>query len=508
MIRSLLRFITILRTLIIFQLDSLFLPRKYCASFWLWWLCPIRSIRMRNLSEEKRLLQALIELGPIFVKFGQSLSTRVDLLNTEMAQALATLQDNVPPFEAQIARKMVEQAYKQPLNNVLEHFENKPLGSASIAQVHAAKLLNGEDVVIKLLRPNIHLQIQHDLVMLRQIAYLIDTFHPKRKQLRAREVVEDYSTTITNELNLVLEASNMNLMKDAFTDDSRIHIPEVYWELTQENILVTERVYGIPITQIETLKKNGTDMHRLAKNGVELFLCQVFQHNFFHADMHPGNIFVDITQPDRPVYQLVDFGIVGMLPMRDQQYLAENLAAFFARDYQRVADLHIESGWVDQHTSSRTMGASIRAIGEPIYGKALHDISFADVLMKLFRVAEKHNMFVQPQLLLLQKTLFHVEGLARQLDDSMALPEIAEPIIKRWLKSKKGILGSAEKIIKKIPEWLAQYPEVKDIMIRKVLHAKTKEQEKPVKQHIKLAQVIKYFIAGIIGYGVARYMSI
>ena len=470
MITSFLRLLRLSRVIIIYQLDRILFNSILCPSFLLWWIAPIRSIQQRSVPAEKRLVNALIELGPIFVKFGQSLSTRVDLLDPNMADALAQLQDKVPPFSGEIAQNILEKTYQKPIKGVFSHFDEMPLGSASIAQVHAASLLDGSDVVVKILRPDIKKIIQRDLTMLNTIAGIINRVHPKRQQLRALEVIDDYSITINNELNLILEASNMNQMQRAFIDDNRLHIPNIYWNLCRHHVMVSERIYGIPITHIDTLKQAGTDMHKLARDGVELFLSQVFQHNFFHADMHPGNIFVDITIPKQPRYQLVDFGIVGVLDPGDQRYLAENLSAFFARDYQKVAELHIESGWVAPDTSARAMGASIRAIGEPIYGKPLHDISFAEVLLQLFRVAEQHQMIVQPQLLLLQKTLFHVEGLARRLDDSMALPDIAEPIIRSWLGKQKSVLGSLEKILTKIPDWLAQYPEVKDAIITKILH--------------------------------------
>ena len=482
MLTTIIRSTSIFRTLITFQIDQILLPRIRCASFWLWWLAPIRSWRMSYYPKEQRLLMALIELGPIFVKFGQSLSTRVDLLDKPMADALATLQDRVPAFSTDKAIDIIENHLHSPLEKKFSFFNNTPLGSASIAQVHAACLHSGEDVVVKILRPNIHRDIDRDLKVLGGLATLIELFHPKRKQLRAHDIIEDYANTITHELNLTLEASNMRVMQQAFEEDARIHIPKIFWEYCTDKILVTERVYGIPITQIDTLEKQGTNMEKLARNGVELFLEQVFNHNFFHADMHPGNIFVDISDPEDPVYQLVDFGIVGILPKRDQIYLAENLAAFFSRDYQKVAELHIESGWVDRKTHARSMGADIRAIGEPIYGKPLNKISFAHILMQLFRVAEKHHMYVQPQLLLLQKTLFHVEGLARRIDDNMQLPDIAEPIIQKWLQSKKGILSSSYKIIEKIPEWLSLYPEVKDAIIHKILDT---HKSPPAKEKIQ-----------------------
>ncbi len=290
--------------------------------------------------------------------------------------------------------------------------------------------------------------------MLHSLAGWIDTLHPQRSRLRAREVVQNYQDILLGELNLTLEAGNMSQMHASFTDDSRLTIPRVNWDLSTTEMLVTEAVSGHNLAEIESLKKQGVDCHRLATDGIALFLTQVFENNFFHADMHPGNIMINADNPARPHYILVDFGIVGVMSKEDLRYLAKNLHAFFNRDYQKVADLHIQSGWVAPNTSARAMAASVRAIGEPIYGKPLQEISFAEILLKLLQVAQEQQMVVQPQLLLLQKTLFQVEALARRLDDSIALPTIAEPIIKRWLQKEKGIYQGLERLATALPSWL------------------------------------------------------
>lgn len=454
MIANLIRFLTLLRLVVAYQLDRLILPTSRCLSFWLWWLAPISSLQHRNTPAPQRLCQALIAMGPIYIKFGQALSTRVDLLSTEMALELAKLQDRVPPFATEEAEKLIQSQLKMPFHEVIQNLDAHPLGSASLAQVHAATLQSGEKVAIKLLRPGIKKRIQRDLKMLRSLAGWVDTCHPQRARLRAREVVQNYHDTLLDELNLTLEAGNMSQMRANFLEDTRLAIPQVNWELSTQDMLVTEEVSGATIAELPRLRKQGIDCNRLAKDGIALFLTQVFDHNFFHADMHPGNIMINTDNPARPNYILVDFGIVGVMSKEDLRYLAENLHAFFNRDYQKVADLHIESGWVEPSTNARAMAASVRAIGEPIYGKPLQEISFAEILLKLLQVAQEHQMIVQPQLLLLQKTLFQVEALARRLDDSIALPTIAEPIIKHWLQKEKGVYQGLERLANALPSWL------------------------------------------------------
>ena len=343
MIVSFIRFLTLVRLVIIYQLDRLIFPATRCPSFWLWWTAPIASFQQRNTPTPQRLHQALILMGPIFVKFGQALSTRVDLLPADIAKELAKLQDRVPPFPTAQAEALIQQELKQPFAEVIQHLSDRPLGSASLAQVHRATLVDGQKVAIKLLRPGIKRTIQKDLKMLHAIAYWIDIFHRQSKRLRAREVVQNYQETILDELNLTLEAGNMSQIQATFESDSRLTIPTVHWTLSTANMLVAEEVTGATIDELPGLHKKGVDCNRLAKDGIALFLTQVFENNFFHADMHPGNIMINISNPAKPSYILVDFGIVGSMRKQDLRYLAENLQAFFNRDYQKVADLHIQS---------------------------------------------------------------------------------------------------------------------------------------------------------------------
>ena len=435
--RTIFRMIAIQRVLMKYGLDEvikkthLLRPLRY-----MFFLAPRRYDRSAPVGERMRL--ALEELGPIFVKFGQALSTRRDLLPPGIADELAKLQDAVPPFPVEQAVAIVEGAYEQSVDEVFERFDKEPLAAASIAQVHTAKLKTGHEVIVKVLRPGVQEQIESDLAVLRVIAGLADRYWEHGKRLRPLEIVDEYEHTILDELDLMREAANTAQLKRNFQGSDMLYVPDVYWDYCRPEVLVQERIYGTPISDMETLEKAGANIQVLAENGVEIFFTQVFRHNFFHADMHPGNIFVITTDPDRPKYAAVDFGIVGTLSPEDQRYLAENFLAFFDRDYHRIAKLHLDSGWVPAGTRIDQLESAVRTVCEPIFNKPLAEISFAQMLMRLFRVAQRFDVEIQPQMILLHKTLFNIEGLGRQLYPQLDLWKTAHPVLKRWMDEQVG----------------------------------------------------------------------
>jgi ubiquinone biosynthesis protein len=392
--------------------------------------------RGSDLSRGARLRLALIELGPIFVKFGQALSTRRDLLPPDIADELAKLQDKVPPFPGAVARAMIERSYGAPLDTRLRDFEETPLAAASIAQVHGAKLPDGRDVIVKVLRPGMKATIELDIEVLYTIAGMAERWWAPSRRLKPMEIVREYEKTVLDELDLMREAANASQLKRNFAGSALLYVPEIYWDHCRADVLVMERIHGIPIGDIARLTELGTDFKRLAENGVEIFFTQVFRHNFFHADMHPGNIFVLLDDPAMPRYAAVDFGIVGTLDLRDQRYLAENFLAVFDRDYRRVATLHVQSGWVPADTRVDEMESAVRTICEPIFDRPLKEISFGTVLLRLFEALRRFNGQIQPQLLLLQKTLLNVEGLGRQLYPELDIWHTASPVLRRWMRDR------------------------------------------------------------------------
>jgi ubiquinone biosynthesis protein len=389
--------------------------------------------RRRKASRGERIRLALEELGPVFVKFGQAVSTRRDLLPGDIADELARLQDRVPPFPGAAARRIVEQALGRPVQDVFAAFAETPLAAASIAQVHVARLPDGKEVVVKVLRPDMHEIIARDLAVLHTLAELAQRYWRESRRLRPIEVVDEYEKTIIDELDLMREAANAAQLKRNFTGSLLLYVPEVYWDYCRVNVMVMERIHGVPISDIERLRAAGTDLKKLAENGVQIFFTQVFRHNFFHADMHPGNIFVLIDNPAQPRYAAVDFGIVGSLDPSDQQYLARNFLAVFDRDYRQVATLHLESGWVPPGTRVDEMESAVRTVCEPIFDRPLKDISFGTILLRLFEISRRFNMTVQPQLILLQKTLLNVEGLGRELYPELDIWSTASPILREWM---------------------------------------------------------------------------
>jgi ubiquinone biosynthesis protein len=436
--RVLRRLIAIQRVLVRHRLDDLvaathlYRPLRfvYFVSPWTWFQ------RSSSDTRGQRLRLALEELGPIFVKFGQALSTRRDLLPADIADELARLQDNVPPFPGEVARAAIERAYGVPLEQRLQAFDPVPLAAASIAQVHAAQLHDGREVIVKVLRPGMRAMIALDVEVLYTIAGMAERWWPESRRLKPREIVREYEHTILDELDLMREAANASQLKRNFAGSPLLYVPEIYWDFCRTEVMVMERIRGIPIGDIARLRELGCDFKRLAENGVQIFFTQVFRHNFFHADMHPGNIFVLLDNPAQPRYAAVDFGIVGTLDLRDQSYLAENFLAVFNRDYRRVATLHVQSGWVPANTRIEEMESAVRTICEPIFDRPLKEISFGLVLLRLFEALRRFDGQIQPQLLLLQKTLFNIEGLGRQLYPELDIWQTASPVLRQWMRDR------------------------------------------------------------------------
>lgn len=440
-LRVVVRLIEIQRVLLRHGLDDyvrathLYRPLRF-----LFFLSPgVWFARRGTQSRGERLRLALEELGPIFVKFGQALSTRRDLLPADLADELAKLQDRVPPFPGTTARALIEASLGAPVSTVFASFDETPLAAASIAQVHAATLPGGQQVVVKVLRPGMHEVIGRDLEVLHALAALAQRYWAEGRRLRPREIVNEYQKTILDELDLMREAANASQLKRNFATSDLLYVPEVYWDYCRASVMVMERIHGVPISDLARLKAAGTDIPRLAENGVRIFFTQVFRHNFFHADMHPGNIFVLVDDPLRPRYAAVDFGIVGTLDPRDQHYLAENFMAVFDRDYRRVAMLHLESGWVPPGSRIDEMESAVRTVLEPIFDRPLKDISFGRILVRLFEISRRFNVQIQPQLILLQKTLLNVEGLGRDLYPELDVWSTASPILREWMRERTSV---------------------------------------------------------------------
>lgn len=428
--------------------SHLFRPVRFLKYLMPWTWVP------RSLPRGARIRMALEDLGPIFIKFGQILSTRRDLLPDDIADELARLQDRVPPFPDEVARRLIERSLGQPIEAVFDAFESTPFASASIAQVHGARLKDGREVVVKVLRPGILPVIRRDIGLMYTVARRVERYWSAGRQLRPVEVVREFEKTILDELDLMREAANASQLRRNFLDSPLLYVPEVYWDWCRRDVLVMERIHGIPISQIDALRAAGIDLRTLAEQGVEIFFTQVFRDSFFHADMHPGNIFVS---PEGQ-YIAVDFGIMGVLSATDQRYLAENFLAFFNRDYRRVAQLHIDSGWVARDTRVDEFEAAIRTVCEPIFDRPLAEISFGQVLLRLFQTARRFNMEVQPQLVLLQKTLLNIEGLGRQLYPQLDLWTTAKPFLERWMRQQLGPGAFWRHIRENAPLWSERLP--------------------------------------------------
>jgi len=423
---------------------------------------------MRKTPRAVRIRNTLEDLGPIFIKFGQILSTRQDLLADDIALELAKLQDRVPPFAGDRARQIVESAFQQPVGELFHRFDEQPLASASIAQVHAATLKSGEDVVVKVLRPGVEKDIARDVNLLRYIAGLAEKYWRDGRRLRPCEVVAEFEKTLYDELDLLREAGNASQLRRNFIGSQLLYVPEVYWPYCRRNVMTMERLYGAGVNDITALRQAGVDFKILAERGVEIFFTQVFKHNFFHADMHPGNIFVS----NEGRYMAVDFGIMGTLNPEDQRYLAENFLAFFRRDYHRVAELHVESEWVPHGTRIDEFESAIRSVCEPIFERPLKEISFGQLLLRLFQTARRFDMEIQPQLVLLQKTLLNIEGLGRQLYPDLDLWQTAKPFLESWVSEQVGPRAFIGRMSRSLPEWSEQLPEIPQL-INRALHQVT-----------------------------------
>ena len=440
-LRVLARLIQIQRVLVRHGLDEfvvethLYRPLRFVfmASPWTWFE------RRKAATRGERLRLALEELGPIFIKLGQALSTRRDLLPPDIAEELAKLQDRVPPFDGALARQLIEQAYDKPLDRVFAKFDERPLAAASIAQVHVATLHDGPEVIVKVLRPGMKNVIGRDLEVMHALAALAKRNSHEARRLRVDEIVDEYEKTVLDELDLMREAANASQLRRNFEGSPLLHVPAVHWDYCRVNVMVMERIRGVTISDMATLRALGANIPMLAENGVKIFFTQVFRHNFFHADMHPGNIFVLVDDPARPRYAAVDFGIVGTLDIRDMHYLAENFLAVFDRNYRRVAELHVESGWVPPSTRVDEMESAIRTVLEPIFNKPLKDISFGTILLRLFDISRRFDMRIQPQLILLQKTLLNVEGLGRDLYPELDIWQTAAPILREWMRDRLSV---------------------------------------------------------------------
>jgi ubiquinone biosynthesis protein len=477
--KILLRLIHINWVLVLHGLDEivlnthLFRPVRYLA-----FLTPSYWLQAQSESRGVRIRRALEDLGPIYVKFGQALSTRKDLLPDDIADELVKLQDRVPPFANEIARSIIEKELGMSIAHAFAEFDPEPLASASVAQVHTAVLHSGESVIVKVLRPDIKERIRSDIGLLYELARLAEKFWSDAKRLRAVDVVAEFERTTLDELDLVREAANAAKFRRNFQNSELIYIPDIHWPLTRQKVMVMERIHGIPIGEIEQLKTGGANFKVLAERGVEIFFTQVFRDNFFHADMHPGNIFIDL--PDK--YIAVDFGIVGSLSLSDQRYLAENFLAFFNRDYRKVAEMHVESGWVPSSTRIEEFESAIRSVCEPIFEKPLKDISFGQLLLRLFQTAQRFDMHVQPQLVLLQKTLLNIEGLGRQLYPELDLWQTAKPFLEKWFHDRLGPKAKINKIIKLFPEFAEQFPEIPSLLYKALDNAAHAKQQAEAQQ--------------------------
>ena len=471
-IRLALRLLTIQRVLVRHGLDQIVTSTHLFRP--LGWLNRLLSLGGRRKGPlGRRIRLALEELGPLFVKFGQAISVRRDLLPTEIADELALLQDHVPPFASDVAVAAIERALGKKLAECFGSFEHEPLAAASIAQVHAAKLADGRDVVVKVLRPKIRQQIAADIEVLYALAGLAERYWPGSQRLRPVAVIAEFEKSLANETDLMREAANASQLKRNFAGSKLLYVPDVHWDLCRPNVMTLERIDGIPISDRKDLDAAGTDIRRLAENGVEIFFTQVFRHNFFHADMHPGNIFVDVRNPSQPKYVAIDFGIMGTLTDEDQRYLAGNFLAFFRRDYRRIASLHIDSGWVPADTRVDELESAVRAVCEPIFDRPLKEISFGLVLLRLFETARRFDMEVQPQLVLLQKTLLAIEGLGRELYPELDLWTTAKPILEDWMRERSSPLSHLKRLI---DDW----PEISDdlIALPRIMHSFIRERER------------------------------
>ena len=443
-----------------YRLDQLFDKNRLPGPVrWMRVFMP-RSKDVSGLPRGERLRLALQDLGPVYVKFGQILSTRRDLLPPDVADELALLQDHVPPFPGDQARNIIEESLGEPVGEIFASFDTNPLASASIAQVHPATLHDGREAVVKVVRPGIGKQLRKDIDLLAAIAKLAEKFMHNGANIQPLKVVREFETVVFDELDMQREAANASILRRNFQGSTDLYIPEVYWQWCTRRVMVMERVSGLPVGDIENLKKNGVNLKKLARRGVRVFYTQVFRDNLFHADLHPGNILVDASDPDDPTYIAMDFGIVASLSTKDLYYIAENFKALFNQDYRRVAALHIDAGWVPEDTRLEELEAATRSVGEPNFTRPLNEVSFGKVLFDLFQVAHRFKLTLQPQLLMLQKTLLNVEGLARQLDPELDIWGVAKPELEIILRERHKLENMSHDLRERLPGWLIQAPEI------------------------------------------------
>lgn len=491
--KNLFRLIAINYTLARFGLDEVFLSFHYLRPLkFLSIINPFNWFRNNQTTQAERLRLCIESLGPIFIKFGQMLATRRDLLPEDIIVELEKLLDQVPPFPLEQARDIIEQQFGMPVGKAFLSFDDQVLASASIAQVYKAELHDGQKVVVKIVRPNIEKHIRQDTELLMMLAELVDKYWAESSRIKPKQIVAEFEKTLINELDLVREAANASELRRNFEGSNDLYVPEVYWDYCKPKVLVIERIEGIPVSDIKQLNAHNINLEALSRKGVEVFFTQVYRHNYFHADMHPGNIFVSTQNPDDPKYIAVDFGIMGSLSKEDQRYLAENFVAFFNRDYRRVAELHVDSGWVDSDTRIDEFEAAIRAVCEPMFQRPLAEISFGQLLMRLFQTARMFNMEIQPQLLLLQKTFLHIEGLGRQLYPQLDLWDTAKPFLERWLDEQLGVRALVKGLKKNLPYIAENLPDLPQLVF-KTLH-KVANDELQIEWKSKQLDSIKHEI--------------
>lgn len=503
-ITRMLRLMRINLVLLRYNLDEFILATPWFYPFrFLSYLNPYFWFFSKNLTRGERIRLALEDLGPIFIKAGQIISTRSDLIPDDIVEELTKLQDRVPPFSGKLAQRMIENSLRANIADIFSEFDTNALASASIAQVHAAKLQNGKSVVIKVLRPNIKKIIDRDLDLLTILANFADRYSSDARRFKPKEMVAEIAHTLYDELDLLREGANASQLRRNFLNSPLLYVPEIYWDYTNRNILVMERIEGIPVHNIAALKAANFNMKKLAERGLEIFFTQVFRDSFFHADMHPGNIFVSTENIENPKYIAVDFGIVGSLNSRDQRYLAENMLAFFKRDYQRVAELHIASGWLPPDTRVDQFEGAIRAVCEPIFERPLKDISFGQLLMRLFQAARRFNINIQPQLILLQKTLLNIEGVGRQLYPDLDLWAAGAPFLEKWLKQQVGVRAFFRKVRDNIPYWSEKLPEMPGLVYDVLNEIRQEKEELRFARHLdnkdkNVGSAKKYFAWGFV----------
>ncbi len=487
------RLYKIISAVLYFGLDEFLLAHERMR-----WLCiPLSGLLfMRDVSEPRavRLRLALESLGPIFVKFGQMLSTRRDLMPTDLADELASLQDRVPPFSSSLAVSILESSFKQPLLDIFKSFDETPIASASVAQVHFAVLHDDREVAVKILRPGIKKIIEHDIALLKIAANLIEWFWVDGRRLKPRLVIDEFEKHLSDELDLTREAANGSLLKRNFSGSSLLQVPEMYWDFCTPEVMVMQRMHGLPISQVDKLRDAGINIPKLASNGVEIFYTQVFRDGFFHADMHPGNILVGTGGS----YIALDFGIMGTLTDTDKNYLAQNFIAFFRRDYKRVAEVHIESGWAPKATRVDELESAIRAVCEPIFDRPLREVSFGRVLLKLFQTSRRFGIEIQPQLVLLQKTLLNIEGLGLQLDPELDLWKTAKPWLEQWMSDQIGWRGLLKSLRTETPHYASLLPQLPRLLHQRLQDNSLSESRIVMQQllaHQKQRNVLLLIIA-------------